>query len=336
MSNQSGILADRSLLDTISQSLNEKTGKLVIITARISTDSTKVELDNVFSSVPDLLKALTTDPLYVFLKDPATTADQYNFISYVPDPAPVRLKMLYASTKNTLVRQIGGNSINKQLLLTEPEEISESVENVNDKVSSTAILTDSERAGLEIAEQQRIMRSSMGNSRGHQLVSQTDGSPTPLTFNVANGKEIKDLLDEFNVISFGINMSNEQVEVTKHAKISKMEDLEITENQPSYTIVKNGTASFFIYSCPSGSKVRDRMVYASNRTGFVNYLQTNDKLNFAKIIEIGDPDELELSLLSESPEDDKTNAAEGSISTPASHRESKFSRPRGPARKRRD
>ena len=100
------------------------------------------------------------------------------------------------------------------------------------------------------------------SSRGHQLVSQTDGSPTPLTFNVANGKEIKDLLNEFNVISFGINMSNEQVEVTKHAKISKMEDLEITDNQPSYTIVKNGTASFFIYSCPSGSKVRDRMVYA--------------------------------------------------------------------------
>ena len=41
----------------------------------------------------------------------------------MPDSSPVRGKMLYASTKNTLIRQIGSNSIGKQAHLTDAEQL---------------------------------------------------------------------------------------------------------------------------------------------------------------------------------------------------------------------
>ncbi|QLG70239.1 hypothetical protein HG535_0A01770 [Zygotorulaspora mrakii] len=324
MSSQSGILATKELLDTLNDS--EDSSGLAIFTAKISADSTVVERDGSFNSVEQLQKNLNSDPLYIFVKNPSDNL--YVFASYVPDGSPVRAKMLYASTKNTLIRQVGSNSIGKQLLFTEAQEVRDILD--DSRPSQNAVLTESEKVNIQIAQQQQKMKLAQHFPNGKKLVSQTNGAPSQLSFEVdSKGFSISSILNKYNAVSFTIDLSNEQIHIASKENVDSPYALRITAENPSYTIFKNGSLHYFIYSCPSGSKVKDRMVYASNRAGFVNYLTNEEKLAFAKIIEIGEPSELEVSLISSSSEEEqkRQTALEKSESKP------KFNRPSGPGRR---
>lgn len=107
----------------------------------------------------------------------------------------------------------------------------------------------------------------------------------------------------------------------------------------------------FIYSCPSGSSVKDRMIYASFKNSLINHLNqliksTNidDDIIIDKNIEVGDLDEIELSQLQESNElihDTNTNGNNNSSSNSLSSNNSslssknglKFNKPKGPRRR---
>lgn len=327
MSNQSGIVADQKLLDSLT---DFGSSGIVAITAQISKDATAVQFGEQYNSLEQTLDSLVNDPLYLFIRGTLEDPKQYHFISYVPDSSTVRSKMLYASTKNTLVRQIGTSSIGKQSLLTDADELLELVNERNSQDES--VLTESERAEIEITQQQQRLKSADYYPNGRKLVSQTDGAPKSLAFQVVTGgSTIAELLNSYNVVSFKIDLANEQIQVASKDNVGSPHELEILRDHPSYVIFKNGSLYYFIYCCPSGSKVKDRMVYASNRTGFITHLKDQDHIEFAKVIEIGDPEELEVSSLSHSTAEEQ--AADEAQSKADS--EVKFSRPRGPARKRR-
>lgn len=329
MSSQSGISAEQGLVDFLHAPSQGSQG-LRIVTAGVSNDFTSVQLKGAYDSLSQLQSGLTNEPLYVFIKDLQKNPNQYVFVSYVPDSSPVKLKMLYASTKNTLVRQIGGNSIGKQTLLTDSEDFQDVLESKDvDPQQGAAVLTESERADIEISQQQQRMK--LGNRK---LVSQSDGTPTSLVFDIKSGDStINELLQRFNVVYCKIDLGTEQIQVVDKSNINDPNQLKILPEHPSYTLYRNGSLNYFIYSCPSGSKVKERMVYASNRLGFINHLKGQDKLEFARIIEIGDPDDLELSLISNSSqEEQKQEEAEEASARFASSR--KFNKPKGPGRRR--
>lgn len=326
MSNQSGIIADQNLLDSLS---DVKTGGIVVITAKISDDSTAVHLDKKYESLKEAANDLGSVPLYLFVKGLLDDKSQYYFASYVPDSSPVRGKMLYASTKNTLIRQIGSNSIGKQAHLTDAEQLLD-LGNKKDAQDDSA-LTESERTDIQISQQQQRLKASTFYPGGRKLVSQTNGSSKSLSFQLASGESsIEELLKSFNVLTFKIDMDSEQIQVESKDNITSPKDLKITSEHPSYVVYRNGDLYYFIYSCPSGSKVKERMVYASNCSGFVSRLQDEHDLKFARIVEIGEPIELEHSLIScASAEEQAQEEARSKSAT-----ETKFNRPKGPARKR--
>lgn len=328
MSNQSGITTDQQLLDALNNSSQENGSQYVVIVAKISNDSTAVEVSNKFNSLDTLKQNLGDEPLYIFVKDFNKDPDHYVFISYVPDNSPVRSKMLYASTKNTLLREIGTNILGKQVLATELVDIDDAI---NEKeINHTALLTDHEKIELEINQQQRQMKM---QSNGHQLVSQTNGTPSQLNFQVMiQGASLVDQLNETNSISFKIDIATERVELASKKNISAPTNIEITAEHPSYTIYKNGDLVYFIYACPSGSKVKDRMLYASNRSGFLKYLQEDQKISMTKVIEIGEPEELEVSLISNSTHEELKKEEDASKELSAK----KFNRPKGPNRRRKN
>ncbi|EDO17246.1 hypothetical protein Kpol_538p6 [Vanderwaltozyma polyspora DSM 70294] len=327
MSNQSGIVAEQQLVDNLRNAEVGSKG-IVIITGEISDDFTSVLYKAKYNSIEELKSNLGKEPLYVFIKDSSSSApDQYNFISFVPDDSHVRYKMLYASTKNTLVRQIGTNDINKQVLFTVPEEFDDNL-NDSEEIKST-LLSESERSNIEVEEQHRSMRLSQF-AKNHKLVSQTDGVPASLAFDVVTGgSSISDSLNTNNVIQFTIDGQNENVQIINKETISRPEDLKIIQEHPSYTIFKNGDMLYFIYSCPSGSKVKERMLYASNKTGFINHLKDSESINFANVLEIGDPEELEISLISSKNEEE----ADAKVDSGSSAQ--RFSKPKGPMRRKR-
>ncbi|KAF6063625.1 Cofilin/tropomyosin-type actin-binding family protein [Candida albicans] len=58
-------------------------------------------------------------PSYIVI---SYNSNQY-FISFIPDIAPIKQKMLYASTKNSLITSLGGNKLIKKFAWTELDEL---------------------------------------------------------------------------------------------------------------------------------------------------------------------------------------------------------------------
>lgn len=336
MSNQSGIIADQQLLNVLNTTTVSESTRVLIITAKLSKDNTVVEINEQYDNFAQLQKDLDNEqPYYIFIKDDNIDDKHYNFISYVPDNAPVRSKMLYASTKNTIIRQIGTNLIDQQILCTDLDELNEFITKDNNATKKTGVvddnlLTESERIELEIAQQQREFKQ---QTRGQPLVSQTNGISGQLSFNVITDNSLVEDLKVDNVLSFHID--NEQVKILKKYNISKADDIIISQEHPSYTVYRNNELFYFIYACPSGSKVKQRMIYASNKSGFIKYLQDLEHINFKKVIEIGEPNELEISLISFGT-DDAIQDKNEQLEAEQKNNTLKFSKPKGPTRRRKN
>ena len=113
------------------------------------------------SNVESLLRPhiKPNEALYVILRrypsSPALVA-----VTYVPDTAPVRQKMLFASTRLTLVRELGSEHFRDTFFATTPEELSPAGFEKHD--AHTAVedpLTEEERSLGEVrrAEQEAGM-----------------------------------------------------------------------------------------------------------------------------------------------------------------------------------
>lgn len=102
-----------------------------------------------------LQPALTdTDPLYILLKR-YDAVPKLVAVSYVPDRAKVRQKMLFASTRLTLVRELGREHFRETIFTTAQDELTPEGFDKHDKHEKLeAPLTEEERslAGVKQAE----------------------------------------------------------------------------------------------------------------------------------------------------------------------------------------
>ncbi|CAI6520128.1 Twf1p [Saccharomyces cerevisiae x Saccharomyces kudriavzevii VIN7] len=331
MSTQSGIAADQALLDSLNENLSAS--GTVIVIAKISPDSTSVHQLKVTHDLDQLIQLASQDkePLYIFYKSQG--AAKYFFVSFIPDGSPVRSRMLYASTKNTLARQVGSNSLStEQPLITDAQDLADLKDFCSDRpVAQNKPLTQDEKMQIEINKQQALLR----KNNSIKLVSQDSASPSTLTFRVSSEKPVKDIFsnDGKNLIIFQIDPSDETIQIVQLETCPSVDALRIDLPGPSYAIFKHLDSNFFIYSCPSGSKVKDRMIYASNKNGFINYLKNDQKITFRKIVEIGDFVELDKSSLSATNEEDGPD--QGSALDQQNNGSLRFNKPKGPLRKRR-
>lgn len=83
--------------------------------------------DDVFyAALPYLQKYLAADqPIYVLLRRHPAPAGLVA-VTYVPDTAPVRQKMLFASTRMTLTRELGTEKFASSMFATEKRDLEES------------------------------------------------------------------------------------------------------------------------------------------------------------------------------------------------------------------
>ena len=152
--------------------------------------------------------------------------------------------------------------------------------------------------------------------------------------------------DYEKLIVFNIDLSNELVKlqnIKSNILINQLIQTLESSNEsksPQYSIYnynKNGNLAF-IYSCPSGSAVKDRMIYASFKNSLINHLKdklSKSGLTIDKNLEVGDLDELELSDLQPEEEQQQQGEDSESISSASSSSKAglKFNKPRGPRRR---
>lgn len=409
MSTQSGITISSQLNDAYK---NLSTNSALII--KISSDSTELipnqiitGSDNTTSTTKDitilepifekLINQISQEfphPSYIVI---SYNSNQY-FISFIPDIAPIKQKMLYASTKNSLITSLGGNKLIKKFAWTELDELTLNyfLKSIDDDQGSNIKKKEEEELNSLLTEDeitlQKLNNLSLYSTTNHhhhhhhgfkkKLPSMTndDGSTT------GSGNADQDILYKFTpelteqlqsiIENSSPESSNDNdnkkslisfnIDTTKELLTLKSIDTQIEINQlidtlnnhtssrisPQYILYNYQIGKLaFIYSCPSGSSVKDRMIYASFKNSLINHLNqliksTNidDDIIIDKNIEVGDLDEIELSQLQDANElihDTNTNGNNNSSSNSLSSNNSslssknglKFNKPKGPRRR---
>ncbi|KIW78500.1 hypothetical protein Z517_08337 [Fonsecaea pedrosoi CBS 271.37] len=272
-----------------------------------------------FNSIHTLSDILTpTDPLYLLLRR-APNSSELIAITYVPSRAPVRQKTLFASTRNTLMRELGTEKFSETVFLTEREEILDPAQwderSKGSAAASGGVPTPGARgavdSGLLSAEERELQavkraeEEERHGTRGRDLMGEGGSGATQgkggVMMKIAD--EAKSTLTAFkdtdssggNMAVFGIDIATEEIQL-----LSTNSDVHpgavarnIPGDRPSYTFYNahGVSGSIFIYVCPGTSKIKERMVHASSRLGMTK-LAGWEGVEIVKRLEAGDPEEL--------------------------------------------
>lgn len=199
-------------------------------------------------------------------------------ISFIPDTATIRQKMVYASTKATLKQEFGSAHITEELHATTIEETTlEGYYKHKKAFSAPAPLTTREE---ELAELRKTeVNTEINTDTRHQTLG---GINCPMS--EATMQAIRDLLrGSYDYLQFRIDLTEERIHVS-HAGVVKLEDLpkQVPEDHARYhlylfrhTHEGDYQESFvFIYSMPGYTcSVRERMMYSSCKAPFLESLQ---------------------------------------------------------------
>ncbi|KAK6897261.1 Twinfilin-1 [Candida tropicalis] len=358
MSTQSGITSSEELTESF-KSLPSSSALII----KISSDSTKLipektitstSLSTLFSELNSYISKEFPDPSYIIINNEKGNGNDKTFISFIPDVAKLRSKMLYASTRNTIINNLS-NGINQKFSFTELDELTNDyyLKCLNDNSNNT-------NEGL-LTEDEKILQginnlSSFGNHGFKKKLASMGGSEDlsnnqDILYKFDN--ELTNAIDNLTsndyekLIVFNIDLSNELVKlqnIKSNISINQLIQTLESSNEsksPQYSIYnynKNGNLAF-IYSCPSGSAVKDRMIYASFKNSLINHLKdklSKSGLTIDKNLEVGDLDELELSDLQPEEEQQQQQGEDSeSISSASSSSKAglKFNKPRGPRRR---
>lgn len=350
MSAQSGIVASTKLLDAF----KDFDGDALVV--KISADSSTLVPDESFKSdcksplsLPSTfellhrhLKTLYPEPAYAVIPLQAQNGS-FMFISFISDEAPIRQKMLYASTKNQLVTELGLGKFLKSHSFSWSELSEVSYDHYMYELKSNRVAQQPEPLSAALlADIESFQSLSVSSNQGPKKLASmhAGGASSKLLFKI--DPSLESAIDSLASNATGntlilcyVEISTETLKlasVCTNVKASALIDTLETETKLSanpyyalYNYMPHKVA--FIYACPSGSKVKDRMVCAASKTSFVTWLNDIFKGSDSKIdlsIEIGDFAELELSQF-EMPH------AESTVETTPSSL--KLSKPKGPRRR---
>ena len=273
------------------------------------------------SSFTDDLTLLTPhlDPktaLYIILRRYASSETApFIAITYVPDSAPVRQKMLFASTRLTLVRELGIERFRETIFATTKEELTPQGFEKHDKhVGLAAPLTEEEQSLGEVKRKEAEEGRGMNERKSHV----SSGVSMPISDEAVQalkglaregGDSLVQLVRLVRACVKGgslicykkINIPTETMELASSSAtpISELPTT-ISGTEPRYSFYRyththNGISSspiLFIYTCPSGSKIKERMLYAASSRSAVQVAEAEAGLKIEKKIEASSPEDI--------------------------------------------
>lgn len=219
-------------------------------------------------------------------------------MTFVPNAAPVRQKMLFASTRLTLVRELGLERFREQLFCTERDELTkEGWARHEAHVNLAAPLTEEESGLQGVREAEAAESTGTSNRRGHVSgrvdIKTGEGVVEALSLLKEEGcrgtlVQLKFALPEEILMldSSTDNITPENVGAT------------IRADEPRYSFYSSpssGSAEadiFYIYTCPTASKVKERMIYSTGKAWTRVVAERDAGLSIAKSLEATEPSEL--------------------------------------------
>ncbi|KAF8477432.1 hypothetical protein BDZ91DRAFT_709234 [Kalaharituber pfeilii] len=307
---QSGITASQELLDAFKELVSNPSQRGII--AGISSESLVHKhtlpalgnFDSDLAQLDDILK--DNEPAYVILRryepSPSAQADCFVAVTYVPDAANVRQKMLFASTRNTLLRELGTDKFKENIFATMKTELTaEGFQRHDAHEAKPAPLTEEERLLKEVRDLEA--EASRGTSARKSHVS--SGISFPLSPEAEFALKTLSSATAHNLVQLYIDTEKETLELERCESVNAPSLAQaISDSSPRYSFFvfhhtyedQESSPIVFIYTCPPSSKIKERMVYASSRSSIISVAE-NAGLIISKKLEAASPSEITLELL---------------------------------------
>ena len=215
-------------------------------------------------------------------------------VTYVPNAAPVRQKMLFASTRLTLVRELGGEHFPESIFCTEADELtSAGWQRHEQHTASSNPLTAEEQSLQDIKDAEALeSRGTRGQSlaQGGKLAMRADGE-------IAGAlRRLGEAGSEANLVQLRMDGASETLQLVSEQQVG-LAGLAgaLSPQEPRYAFYRHDDAAasiVFVSTCPSAAKIRERMLYAASRGNVVALAQNEGGLKVAKKIEATNPDEV--------------------------------------------
>ncbi|KAI1098202.1 actin depolymerizing protein [Jackrogersella minutella] len=308
---QSGISASQELISKFNTLLADTSlfGLLVTITSESLTPLDTLPRSSPSSDfsadISKLAPHLKPDQaLYILLRR-YDTAPYLIAVSYVPDAAKVRQKMLFASTRLTLIRELGSEHFRETIFATSADELSAAGFEKHDRHAQLeAPLTEEERTLGEVKRAEAEAGAGTGIREIH--LSKTMNMPVATDALVALsalGRE-----EGSGLVMLKINPETEVVELVPDSSTpSTITELvhTISSTEPRFTFFRykstpprggdENNVILFFYTCPPspGTKaIKFRMMYPLMKRAVLQVATTEAGLQIEKKFEVEDPSEI--------------------------------------------
>ncbi|RWA13501.1 hypothetical protein EKO27_g1576 [Xylaria grammica] len=313
---QSGISASEELVSQFNELLSDDSqfGLLVTISSEALRPLTNLPRSSTdFNTNLALLEPYLKpdEPLYILLRR-HHNAPFLVAVTYIPDTAKVRQKMLFASTRLTLVRELGSEHFRETIFATTADELSPAGFDRHDKHSDLdAPLTEEERTLGEV----KRAEAEAGTGTGVREIHLSS------TMNMPVKNDALDALLELGrgggrvLVMLKINSHDEAVELVSDASrptsiaeaVSAVSTSEprftFFRYRPSRASTEDKEVLLFFYTNPAtpGTKaVKNRMIYPLQKRAVLTLAEKECGCAVEKKFEVEDPSEItEESVLEE-------------------------------------
>ncbi|KAI8628770.1 actin depolymerizing protein [Xylariaceae sp. FL1651] len=312
---QSGISASQELVSQFNQLLSDDSlfGLLATISSEALTPLTTLPRSSpdFSSNLEQLTPHLKADePLYVILRR-HDNAPRLIAVTYVPDTAKVRQKMLFAATRLTLVRELGTEHFRETILATTADELSPAGFDRHDAHTGLdAPLTEEERTLGEV----KRAEAEAGRGTGTRDIHLSS------TMNMPVRGDALDALRELGkgqgrvLVMLKINSEDEAIELVPDSSkpTSIVEAAQaISTSEPRFTFFRyrpsragaeHKDVILFFYTNPAtpGTKaVKNRMIYPLQKRAVLAMAEKECGCVVEKKFEVEDPSEITEELVLE-------------------------------------
>ncbi|CAF0863300.1 unnamed protein product [Adineta ricciae] len=330
MSHQSGITATDQLRDKFADMKDGHTRVVVVVieneklVAKEEHNAVRSFNEDFDKMVPPLVHH--KHPAYFFIRlDTISELSGHNWllITYIPDDATVRERMLYASTVATLKREFGLTYITQEFRASSKNEMtSHSFQQHVRTQDAPPPRTMREEEMLEI--QQREASADISVDTRHPTLQ---GLTFPFDENVIEAIHLFKK-HQVDYIQLEIDDDAERILLSHSESHATPEHIRkcLPDQQGRYHVYRfkhdyNNQpidSMFFLYSVPGhGSKIKQRMLYASCKESVIENLEKKYGISFEKKLEICDPADLTTDYLMQQLHPEiAANAAKSSFAKP--------------------
>ncbi|KAL3901478.1 MAG: hypothetical protein SGCHY_000584 [Lobulomycetales sp.] len=225
---------------------------------------------------------------------------------YIPDNAPVRLKMIYASTKNTLSKDLGEAMFVDYVYCTSREDcLLDGYLRHRQHQNAEAPLTEREKERKQVDEavaaEAAINISSRRGLGSAGLISFPVSEQATTAVESFGKGDLALVVLCIDTSAEIVNLDFTRTSLEDVGAIAQMEEMSRGLVEPRFLLFRwnDGGRILFALTCPSSSKVKERTLYSSNRGSIISFVESclGEDASIAKKLELETVSDLNDELL---------------------------------------